>query len=138
MHISSCHINYEILSTHFSLATEQAEKKQKQNKNGSDQMQHNGISCNHGLQTDSFIINVKFTALKLHVDSEICVAYINYKVMFVTIKNKNKKQQQQQNSKLMLGNEIAAMKKTYYYDTNTETMWLSYGLLYSLQHHLDC
>ena len=38
----------------------------------------------------------------------------------------------------MLGNEIAAMKKTYYYDTNTETVWLSYRLLYSLQHHLDC
>ena len=29
---------------------------------------------------------------------------------------------------MMLGNETAAMKKTYYYDTYTETMWLSYRL----------
>ena len=30
----------------------------------------------------------------------------------------------------MLGNETAAMKKTYCYGTNTETVWLSYRLLY--------
>ena len=55
--------------------------------------------------------------------------------MFVTTVLKRKKEE---DSKLVLGNDIAAMKKTYYYDTNTETMWLSYRLLYSLQHHLHC
>ena len=70
-----------------------------------------------------------------HLDSEISVAYIDYKVIFVTTVLKRKKEE---DSKLVLGNDIAAMKKTYYYDTNTETMWLSYRLLYSLQHHLHC
>ena len=37
-------------------------------------------------------------------------------------KKKKRRRRRRKDSKLMLGNEIAAMKKTCYYDTNIETM----------------